>query len=107
MLEGGHDPDCRRCMPWEDLDTDTGRLRLEATRALVALRRTEPALQDSEIVFCPGPDRLVHYRRGNALEVWINAGQTPRPLPGGGSVLFAHRWDGELLAPGGALVRRL
>ena len=45
MLEGGHDPDCRRCMPWEDLDTDTGRLRLEATRALVALRRTEPALQ--------------------------------------------------------------
>ena len=107
MLEGGHDPDCRRCMPWEDLDTDTGRLRLEATRALVALRRTEPALQDSEIVFCPGPDRLVHYRRGNALEVWINAGQTPRPLPGGGSVLFSHRWDGELLAPGGALVRRL
>ena len=52
-LEGGRDPDCRRCMPWDELDTDAGRARLDAMRSLIALRRTEPDLQGSAVTFCP------------------------------------------------------
>ena len=104
-LEGGRDPDCRRCMPWDELDTDAGRARLDAMRSLIALRRTEPDLQGSEVIFCPGSGRLVRYRRGG-VEVCLNAGTAPAALMPGGAALFARGWDGRTLAPGGTLVRR-
>ena len=104
-LEGGRDPDCRRCMPWDELDTDAGRTRLDAMRSLIALRRTEPDLQGSEVTFCPGSGRLVRYRRGS-VEVCLNAGTAPAALMPGGTALFARGWDGRTLAPGGTLVRR-
>lgn len=104
-LEGGHDPDCRRCMPWDELDTDAGQARLDAMRSLIALRRTEPDLQGSEVTFCPGSGRLVRYRRGS-VEVCLNAGTAPAALMPGGTALFARGWDGRTLAPGGTLVRR-
>ena len=104
-LEGGRDPDCRRCMPWDELDTDAGRARLDAMRSLIALRRTEPDLQGSEVTFCPGSGRLVRYRRGG-VEVCLNAGTAPAALMPGGAALFARGWDGRTLAPGGTLVRR-
>ena len=104
-LEGGHDPDCRRCMPWDELDTDAGRARLDAMRSLIALRRTEPDLQGSAVTFCPGSGRLVRYRRGS-VEVCLNAGTAPAALMPGGTALFARGWDGRTLAPGGTLVRR-
>ena len=104
-LEGGRDPDCRRCMPWDELDTGAGRARLDAMRSLIALRRTEPDLQGSEVTFCPGSGRLVRYRRGG-VEVCLNAGTAPAALMPGGAALFARGWDGRTLAPGGTLVRR-
>ena len=104
-LEGGRDPDCRRCMPWDEPDTGAGRARLDAMRSLIALRRTEPDLQGSEVTFCPGSGRLVRYRRGS-VEVCLNAGTAPAALMPGGVALFARGWDGRTLAPGGTLVRR-
>lgn len=104
-LEGGRDPDCRRCMPWDEPDTGAGRARLDAMRSLIALRRTEPDLQGSEVTFCPGSGRLVRYRRGS-VEVCLNAGTAPAALMPGGTALFARGWDGRTLAPGGTLVRR-
>ena len=104
-LEGGRDPDCRRCMPWDELDTGAGQARLDAMRSLIALRRTEPDLQGSAVTFCPGSGRLVRYRRGS-VEVCLNAGTAPAALMPGGVALFARGWDGRTLAPGGTLVRR-
>ena len=105
-LEGGHDPDCRRCMPWDELDTPAGQARVQTLRTLTALRRREPALQGSETAFLPGAGRLVHYRRGGALDVFLNAGPDPCPLDAGAPPAFARGWDGRALAPGGVLIRR-
>ena len=77
----------------------------ETLRALAALRRQEPSLQGSEVRFFPGPGRLVHYRRGGALDVFLNAGAAPCPLDAGRSPAFARGWDGRALAPGGVLIR--
>src|SRR5699024_8417411 len=89
-MEGGPDPDCRRCMPWEELDTSAGKASHNALKTLIALRRQESALQGREIAFDPGPGRLVRYRRGNpaeALEICLNAGSQPQPLAPGGEEL--------------------
>ena len=80
-------------------------------RQLIGLRRSQPALQGCEIRFLPGEGRLVRYRRGapgqDQLEVCLNAGSQPEPVAPGGADLFATEWDGETLAPGGILIRRV
>ena len=108
MLEGGPDPDCRRCMPWARLEAEGPHPVL---CQLIALRRQEPAFQSSEIQFLPGEGRLVRYRRGEPgpgqLEVCLNAGRQPEAVGPGGADLFALAWDGEAPAPGGILIRRV
>lgn len=42
-LAGGDDPDCRRCMPWDERDWD--RELLETTRSLIHTRHAHPALR--------------------------------------------------------------
>ena len=64
-LEGGHDPDCRRCMPWEELETLENQARIGEIRTLIALRRKEAAFRSLHFHF---PDdyeqkRMVHYRK--------------------------------------------
>ena len=108
LLEGGPDPDCRRCMPWARLEAEGPSPIL---RQLIGLRRRQPALQGCEIRFLPDEGRLVRYRRGapgqDQLEVCLNAGSQPEPVAPGGADLFATEWDGETLAPGGILIRRV
>ena len=108
LLEGGPDPDCRRCMPWARLEAEGPSPIL---RQLIGLRRRQPALQGCKISFLPGEGRLVRYRRGapgqDQLEVCLNAGSQPEPVAPGGADLFATEWDGETLAPGGILIRRV
>ena len=86
MLEGGPDPDCRRCMPWARLEAEGPHPVL---CQLIALRRQEPAFQSSEIQFLPGEGRLVRYRRGEPgpgqLEVCLNAGRQPEAVGPGGA----------------------
>lgn len=38
-MEGGHDPDCRRCMPWEELDSSEYAARIREMRQLIRLRK--------------------------------------------------------------------
>lgn len=40
-MEGGHDPDCRRCMPWDEMDSEENRKCLEEMKKLISLRKSE------------------------------------------------------------------
>ena len=106
-LPGGHDPDCRRCMPWDHLATPQNQERARQLRRLIELRRTVTDLRDSELKFVQAGagDRLVWYRRGR-VEVLLNADRRPWTLPRGGKVLFARNLAGEILAPGGVCIRQ-
>lgn len=106
-LPGGHDPDCRRCMPWAELDTPENKARRAQLRRLIEMRRTLPDLRDEEPEFLQARerDRLVWYRRGGT-EVLLNADAAPWALPQGGEVLFSRGLQGNTLAPGGVCIRR-
>ena len=106
-LPGGHDPDCRRCMPWDQLGTPENRERARQLRRLIELRRILADLRDSELEFVQAePDnRLVWYRRGG-VEVLLNAGSIPWPIPQDGEVLFDRNLAEGVLTPGGVCIRR-
>ena len=105
-LPGGHDPDCRRCMPWDKMDTPENQARIRQLQRLITLRRTLPDLKDGMPVFRQAPGaRQVWYCRGR-VEVLLNAGTTPWELCPEKEVLFERGLTGNRLAPGGVCIRR-
>ncbi|HYF95221.1 MAG TPA: glycoside hydrolase family 13 protein [Symbiobacteriaceae bacterium] len=64
-MEGGEDPDCRRCYPWHDA-AQQDREMLSLYRKLIGLRRTYPWLNDGDWeTFAADPATgLLGYRRG-------------------------------------------
>lgn len=105
-LPGGHDPDCRRCMPWERLDTPENQARIRQLQRLITLRRTLPDLRDGAVSFRQAPgDRQVWYCCG-AAEVLLNAGNTFWEISPGREILWERGLTGDCLAPGGICIRR-
>lgn len=107
-LPGGHDPDCRRCMPWDRLDEPENRQRIQQLKELIRLRRTLPELRERGLCFAKteAEGRNVCYRRDD-VEVLLNCGETPWQLPGEGEPLFYRNLRENTLAPGGVCIRRI
>lgn len=51
FLEGGGDPDNRRCMPWKEIEQGTFSGDIEFTKKLIQLRKTHSALRSTKMRF--------------------------------------------------------
>ena len=111
-IEGGADPDCRRCMPWDQIEQGNYAEITEQVKQLIALRK-EPAARSMEITFenNNSSDRVVEYVKTGAedsrLRVVLNASGKETDVETEGSVLFARGYENGVLRAGGALVERL
>ena len=52
-MEGSFDPDCRRCMPWDDIESGRYKERINMVSQLIHLRINEPLLKSRNFPF-PG-----------------------------------------------------
>lgn len=94
-LEGGEDPDCRRCFPWERVSP--GNPVLSIFRKLVSLRRRSEALRRGTLSFLYAQGRALALRRATPAEevlFLVNAGphEARLPLPEG---TYAEEGSGE------------
>lgn len=111
-IKGGADPDCRRCMPWDQIEQGNYAEITEQVKQLIALRK-EPAARSMEITFenNNSSDRVVEYVKtgaeGSRLRVVLNASGKETDVETEGSVLFARGYENGMLRAGGALVERL
>lgn len=81
-LEGGEDPDCRRCFPWERVEE--GHPLLSLFRWLVGVRKRHPALRRGRLDFCFARDRTLVLRRALPEEevlLVLNAGAKEEEIP--------------------------
>lgn len=81
-MEGGHDPDCRRCMPWEDIEQGAYQKEQDAIKTLIAIRKQEEDCKALAIEFLypkeeAKQERVIHYKKGNGLYVLLNATKAP------------------------------
>lgn len=53
-LEGGHDPDCRRCMPWDEIDSGENQEKIALLKSLIRMRREEEACRSLHFDFPTG-----------------------------------------------------
>ncbi len=63
-MEGSYDPDCRRCMPWDEVESGSYDNRIGEIKALIALRHAEPAMRSRNFHF---PNEIDNPR---VIEYW-------------------------------------
>ena len=112
-MEGGFDPDCRRCMPWDEIDSGKYEDRIRQMQTLIRLRKTEKTFRSLHFHFLNeyGNKRCVHYikldERQHKIEVVLNCSEEPAHAGERGEILFSRRFEGGTLLPKGTLIRRI
>ena len=112
-MEGGFDPDCRRCMPWDEIGTEENQERIRQMKTLIRLRKTEETFRSLHFHF---PDRIENRRcveyikldeDGRKTEVLLNCSEDKVEVKGTGEVLFARNYQNGILEKNGTLIRRI
>ena len=110
-MEGNHDPDCRRCMPWGRINNGEYENELGTVKAFIKLRREQPLLRGRNFHF---PDiykngRVIHFLKlgwiDQYIEVIINCEQDSIRIEEGGNILFSRLYHDGKLEPEGVLFR--
>ena len=62
-LSGGFDPDCRRCMPWNEINTGQYNDRIETIKQIITMRKQYDELRNGEIKFSHYNNRVLSYEK--------------------------------------------
>ncbi|WP_234121334.1 glycoside hydrolase family 13 protein [Clostridium hydrogenum] len=116
-LQGGMDPDCRRCMPWQDIEAGKYTDKLEKMKKLIHMRSSYPSLRRGDISYyydC-GNERVLHYKKTldgeKSVHVYINASLEDVNLDEKKAegflehkILFSNEYSSGVLKAGGVLI---
>ncbi len=112
-MEGGFDPDCRRCMPWDQIGTEENQERIRQIKRLISLRKKEETFRSLHFHF-PGRyenRRCAEYikldEEGRKTEVILNCSDEEAKVGEAGEVLFARNYQNGILEKNGTLIRRI
>jgi len=106
-MEGGHDPDCRKTMPWKDMEAGKFAAHQAVTKALIALRRAYPQLRGTEVIWHHDEKnpRLICYDRPGETEtirVYLNC--TDKDIPLSADPIFTMGYENAILKKNGILI---
>ncbi|MCR4902795.1 MAG: glycoside hydrolase family 13 protein [Butyrivibrio sp.] len=85
-MEGGFDPDCRRCMPWEEIEKGLRDEDINETRTLIAMRKKYQACKSRNFHFPNdiAKDRVISYLKigdNESLQIYLNCEKTSCNIP--------------------------
>lgn len=107
MMDGGPDPDCRRCMPWDEIDSGKFTAITEQVKALIKARKENEELKSLNLKFLDsGDNRKIKIIKDERVLVAVNADNEPMELDFN-SVIFARKLNGKTLESGGCAICRL
>jgi len=113
FLEGGKDPDCRRCMPWKEIESGKYSESMGMIKNLIALRKNNEAMQSDIVRFVhtDGNNRLLCIEKKDAsgkkvLVVSNFSGQKQNvaSIVEDSKSLFANGFDGTCLDIDGVVI---
>lgn len=112
-MEGGHDPDCRRCMPWDEIDSAENQEKIEIMKKLIRLRKEVKPCRSLHFHFPNEYEnpRCVEYikldENQEKIQILLNCSQETVNVKGQGEVLFARGFENGELAVNGTLIRKI
>lgn len=107
-MPGGHDPDCRKTMPWDQIEAGEYENHQHITKSLIALRKAYPQLRGGEVLWHhhEAHPRLVCYDRPGEENIRVYLNSTQEAIPVNGEPLFAYQYEKDTLLPGGVWIGR-
>lgn len=112
-LEGAHDPDCRRCMPWGEIEDGKYDDRIEMIKKLISIRKNEPILRSRNFHFTNDlkGDRIVEYIKlddyNHKIKVILNCSKEDIEIEDEGINLFTNLYEKNILKSNGIIIKRI
>ena len=109
-MEGAHDPDCRRCMPWESIEKGEFAERISEMKKLISLRKSHDTFKSRNFHFPNdvADDRTIEYMKlweDETIKVVLNCGKKPVSVDvPNADVLYSRKFEKGILAPKGILI---
>ncbi|MBR1674097.1 MAG: alpha amylase N-terminal ig-like domain-containing protein [Eubacterium sp.] len=115
VMPGGHDPDCRRCMPWDEIDAGVYDEEINEIRQLIRLRKEHPAARSRNFHFpnSINDKRTVEYIKlcdEGCISIVLNCGEEAVEIPPEityKNVLYSRKYQAGVLEPKGILISLL
>ena len=108
-MTGGHDPDCRKTMPWKEIQAGKYADSQKLTKELLAIRKAYPQIRQTDIQWHHNQayPRLVCYDRPGQQTIRVYINSTDMDIPLSGEPLFAYKYDNSTLRANGILICRV
>lgn len=108
IQDGAHDPECRACMPWDEIEKGIYDERIKKMKDLIALRKNYAACKHQYIHFSseyPQERLLEYYKKadGVVLQILVNASDSDVEIKKG-KVIFENRLEGTCLKKDGVVI---
>jgi len=112
-MEGSYDPDCRRCMPWNELEAGEFDSRIEIVKSFIHLRKTNNAFKSKHFHFVEDKDnkRVIHFIKTDEehkqIEVILNCSDHKISISNKGNELFSLLKVDTILEPKGIYIQEI
>lgn len=112
-MEGSFDPDCRRCMPWEKIESGLFHEKIEITKALIGLRKENNAFKSKHFHFIKDEKnkRIIHFIKTDEdhkqVEVILNCSENEITIERKGNELFSLLTVDTILKPKGVYIQQI
>ncbi len=109
-MDGSYDPDCRGCMPWNDIADGKYDKQIKKMQQLTYMRNTIVACKSQKIRFEQtfGLSRVIEYVKDDAIKVIINASTEMIPVSlEEKNILFKNALNAKNLKPDGVVIYRI
>lgn len=107
-MEGAHDPDCRRCMPWEKIEQGEYQEEIAQMKALIAVRKNYVACKSGTLQWIKEEGRVIHYQKKMegqpSIGVFLNASDKEVDFPEKGKILFSFGCVENVVKPDGVCI---
>jgi glycosidase len=107
VMDGSYDPDCRRCMPWDEIASGEKDTEIGEMKKLISMRKTLQSCKSRNFHF-PGDvpqERVISYLKigdNETIQVYLNCEEEAVKIPvkGFDEVIYSRKWSNSESAEG-------
>ncbi|SEL94436.1 Glycosidase [Butyrivibrio sp. ob235] len=100
IMDGSYDPDCRRCMPWDEIDSGKKDAELSEMKTLINMRKSLQSCKSRNFHFPNdvADERVISYLKigdNESLQVYLNCGESDAAINFGDNteVVYSRKWN--------------
>ncbi|WP_026498772.1 glycoside hydrolase family 13 protein [Butyrivibrio sp. WCD2001] len=100
IMDGSYDPDCRRCMPWDEIDSGKKDAELSEMKTLINMRKSLQSCKSRNFHFPNdvADERVISYLKigdNESLQVYLNCGESDAVINFGDNTeaVYSRKWN--------------